>query len=409
MPRMGTGRAGTKARGRREPAIGGAPARPVPGEARRRTPAGGPNGEAAGDVEPGSARVDAYRRALLRWYRGAARDLPWRRAPTPYRVWVSEVMLQQTRVETVVPYFERFLRRFPTVETLAAAPVDDVLEAWSGLGYYRRARLLHAGARCVVERFGGRFPTEAVDIEALPGVGRYTAGAIRSIALGQRAPILDGNVMRVLARVFGIDGDVSRPPTSRSLWALAERAVERGKPGDVNQAQMELGALVCLPRAPRCAACPCAAGCVALATNRVGVLPELPRRRAAVDVARAVLVVQRGERLLLRRRLPGEVCAGLWDFPGAFTGANGDADATIEDAAALLPFAVRVGARLGAVRHAVTYRRIRAEVFAAVPIGRVRAALRGPDGAELAWLTPEEAAALALSSPARRTLPLAVR
>jgi A/G-specific adenine glycosylase len=358
-------------------------------------------------LPPGDDAVAAYRRSLLGWYRRAARDLPWRRDPTPYRVWVSEIMLQQTRVETVVPYFERFLRRFPTIEALAAAPLDAVLEAWSGLGYYRRARLLHAGARHVAERHGGGFPEDADDVLSLPGVGRYTAGAIRSIALGQRAAILDGNVTRVLARVFGIEGDVSRPSTSGALWALAARVVERGRPGDVNQAQMELGALVCLPRAPRCAACPCAAGCVALAGNRVHELPQRPRRRSAVDVVRAVLLVQRRDELLLRRRRDDEVSAGLWDFPGAFTGADGDGSTTIEDAAALLPFAVRVGARLGAVRHAVTYRRVRSEVFAAVPVGRVPAALRGTDGAELAWVTSEAAEALALSSPARRTLPLA--
>lgn len=353
---------------------------------------------------PPTAAVDAYRDALLSWYAVAARDLPWRRDPEPYRVWVSEIMLQQTRVDTVLPYFERFLARFPTVEALAAAPGDEVLEAWSGLGYYRRARMLHAGAKEVVARFGGRFPEDAAAVRALPGVGRYTAGAILSIALGRRAPILDGNVTRVLARVFGIDGDVSKAATGRTLWALAEAAVSRGDPGAVNQAQMELGALVCLPRAPRCADCPCRSVCAARRDDRVAELPRLSPKRDVVRVARAVLVVRRDGRILLRRRREGEVSAGLWDFPGSFTGE--DADSTVEHAAALLPFAVRVGERLGTVRHAVTYRRVRADVFSAEPEGAADGASRGTDGAELAWAVADGADALALSSPARRTLRL---
>ncbi len=353
-----------------------------------------------------AATVAAYRDALLAWYAGAARDLPWRREADPYRVWVSEIMLQQTRVDTVIPYYGRFLERFPDVAALAAAPLDDVLEAWSGLGYYRRARMLHAGACEVVARFGGRFPSDPAAVRRLPGVGRYTAGAILSIALGQRAPVLDGNVMRVLARVFGVDGDVSKAATARALWALAGDAVAAGDPGTVNQAQMELGALVCLPRAPRCAACPCCGLCVARREGRVHELPRLPPRREVVTVRRAVLVVRRGDDLLLRRRRAGEVSAGLWDFPGAFTGADGDAGSGVEAAAALLPFAVRVGERLGAVRHAVTYRRILAEIFAAEPARRPPRAVRGTDGAELAWLPAASAADAALSSPARRTLDL---
>jgi A/G-specific adenine glycosylase len=351
--------------------------------------------------------VDAYRDAIVPWYRACARDLPWRRDPSPYRVWVSEIMLQQTRVETVIPYFERFLLRFPTLDALAAAPEEAVLEAWSGLGYYRRARRLQAGAVEIARRHGGRFPEDPRDVRALPGVGRYTAGAILSIALGQRAPIVDGNVTRVLCRVFGVEGDVSKAAASRRLWEIAGEAVACGDPSEVNQAQMELGALVCLPREPRCAKCPCAATCVARLEGRVFELPRLPARRAAVDVARAALLVRRDGRVLLRRRRSDEISPGLWDLPGAFTGRDGDASTGPADAAALLPFRVDVGRKLGAIRHGVTYRRIVLDVFEARPAAlraAGRRALRGSDGAELAWHDVQDVDGRALSSPARRAL-----
>ncbi|MFN8177108.1 MAG: A/G-specific adenine glycosylase [bacterium] len=350
--------------------------------------------------------VAAYRAALVPWYREAARDLPWRREPTPYRVWVSEIMLQQTRVETVIPYFERFLGRFPTIAALAAASDEAVLEAWSGLGYYRRARNLHAGAKEIVRRHAGRFPDDLRDVRDLPGIGRYTAGAILSIALGEREPIVDGNVTRVLCRVFGEAGDVSKAVTSKRLWRIAAEVVAEGPPAVVNQAQMELGALVCLPKRPRCAACPCAALCVARRTGRVDALPRLPAKRASVDVARAVLLVRSDGRVLLRRRREGEVSPGLWDLPGAFTGADGDRSTGVEDAVAILPFPVDVGAKLGAIRHGVTYRRIVLDVYAATPRrrGREDRLLRGPDGAELTWHDVGEADGRALSSPARRIL-----
>jgi A/G-specific adenine glycosylase len=314
-------------------------------------------------------------------------------------------MLQQTRVETVVPYFERFLGRFPDYRRLASASEEEVLEAWSGLGYYRRARALREGAAAVLERHGGEFPASEREALALPGVGPYTAGAVRSIALGIRAPILDGNVVRVLSRVFGIDGDVSRAPTRRHLWALAGRAVERGEPGEVNQAQMELGALVCRPARPACERCPIAELCVARHAGRVGELPRLAPKRAAVPLSRSVLLVRREGEVLLRRRRDGELSPGLWDLPGAFTGDDHLAATTAADAARLVPFRLLVDGALGAVRHAVTYRRITLHVHPARPARGARgSALAGPDGAELAWCEPATAFDRALSSPARRIL-----
>jgi A/G-specific adenine glycosylase len=309
-------------------------------------------------------------------------------------------------VETVIPYFERFLRRFPTIASLAEASDEAVLEAWSGLGYYRRARSLQAGAKEIVRRHGSRFPENARDVRELPGIGRYTAGAILSIALGRREPIVDGNVTRVLCRVFGEEGDVSKAATSKRLWRIAADVVAEGSPAVVNQAQMELGALVCLPKRPRCIACPCASLCVARRTGRVEALPRLPAKRVSVEVARVVLLVRRAGRVLLRRRREGEISPGLWDLPGAFTGTDGDRSTGVEEALAALPFPVDVGARLGAIRHGVTYRRIVLDVYAATPLcrGREDRPLTGPDGAELSWHDVDEADGRALSSPARRIL-----
>lgn len=354
--------------------------------------------------------VTAYRRALVRWYRRSARDLPWRREPTPYRVWVSEIMLQQTRVDTVLAYYDRFLARFPTVEALAEASREDVLEAWSGLGYYRRAKALHDGAKILLERHDGVFPRSEAPALALPGIGRYTAGAIRSIAYGERAPILDGNVMRVLCRVFGVEGVPTRGDVSRRLWDLAAEVVRWGAPCEVNQAQMELGALVCVPREPSCAACPLAGQCVARAEGRVNELPAVAAKRETLAITRAVLLLRDGKRVLLRRRPAAELLPGLWDLPGAFAGDDHVPMTTAAEASRRLPFAVRDLETLGTVRHAVTYRRIRLDVHAgrvARRAARIRAngvELTDRDGAELKWVDAAGALERALSSPARKIL-----
>jgi len=349
--------------------------------------------------------VDAYRDALVAWYRTRARDLPWRRDPTPWGVWVSEIMLQQTRVEVVLPYWSRFLERFPDPHALASADLDEVLTAWSGLGYYRRARNLHAAARAVVAEHDGEFPADPADARSLPGVGRYTAGAVLSIALGKREPVLDGNVTRVLARAFGIRGDVSRAPVSARLWRLAAEVVAAGDPGEVNQAQMELGALVCTPASPDCAECPLGASCVARREDVVAELPQKPAKRSPVRVQRVALLVRRGPDVLLRRRRESELLPGLWDLPGAFTGSDGDRSAGVSEARALLPFPVRVGGIVGRWKHAITHRRIELEVreasVASAPGSRESVAA---DGARLRWCALGEGMELALSSPARRVL-----
>lgn len=256
------------------------------------------------------------RERLLAWYRKNRRSLPWRQTRDPYRIWVSEAMLQQTQVATVIPYYEKFLKQFPTVEALSGAPVSDVLEIWAGLGYYSRAKNLHAGARTVVERFEGKVPAEENSLREIPGIGRYTAGAIASIAFDRPAPIVDGNVARVLCRYLGITRDPRLPEVQRRLWRLSAELVPGPSPGDFNQSMMELGATVCLPRGPLCARCPVAAGCVARRKNWQDRIPP-PRRSAPRKKIRYLCAILRKKDsvLLARRPLTG-LLPGLWEFPG---------------------------------------------------------------------------------------------
>ncbi|HEY5946784.1 MAG TPA: A/G-specific adenine glycosylase, partial [Kofleriaceae bacterium] len=215
--------------------------------------------------------------AVVTHYKRDRRDLPWRRTRDPYAIWVSEIMLQQTRVQTVIPYWERWMARFPTVTALAAAPLDDVLAAWAGLGYYSRARNLHAGAQAVTSAFAGALPRRASELRAVPGIGPYTAGAIASIAYGERAPLVDGNVARVLARVFAMRDDIKSSAGQKALWQRAGELMaalpDDHAPGDLNQGLMELGATLCSPTSPRCLLCPLAASCEAARTGRQDELP----------------------------------------------------------------------------------------------------------------------------------------
>ena len=254
---------------------------------------------------------------LLDWYRRHRRDLPWRRTNDPYAIWVAEIMLQQTRVETVISYYERFLSRFPTLEILAAAPLDDVLKAWEGLGYYARARNLHKAARQVVHNMKGRLPSDPGDLVRLPGVGHYTAAAVASIAFGQDAIALDGNLHRVLCRLFAIDDDPGRPNTQRALEKLALGMLPPGRAGEFNQALMDLGATICAPTNPRCLICPLMNLCQA---QQEGIENELPIRatrtqRPHRDVTAGIIWDGNGHFLITQRPFDG-MLGGLWEFPG---------------------------------------------------------------------------------------------
>ena len=260
--------------------------------------------------------VRGVRAPLVAWYRVAARDLPWRRTKDPYAIWVSEAMLQQTTVAAVIPYWERFLARYPTLRSLAASRGEDVLAVWSGLGYYRRARYLREGAIAVMHRHRGRVPKSIDALMDLPGVGRYTAGAIASVAFGLPAPVVDGNVKRVFSRLFALGGRSKRVPDN-TYWSIAESLVEGTAPGDWNQAVMELGATVCTPRDPDCDRCPVARHCRALARDHVARFPAPDKRVEVRVVPVAVSWITRGNRVLLERRAPDGPFRGSWDLPAA--------------------------------------------------------------------------------------------
>lgn len=298
---------------------------------------------------------------LLDWYDRSARDLPWRASRDPYAVWVSEIMLQQTRVDTVIPYYERFLARFPTPHALAEADEDAVLSHWSGLGYYRRARLLHAGVREVVARYGGEVPEDATARCALPGIGRYTAGAIGSIAFGKPEPVVDGNVTRVLARLRRIRTPIGVTVTTKRLWEEAARLVPNDRPGDFNQALMELGATVCTQRQPRCNACPWALDCGAYAYGEVDALPVPKAKKAPKRVTLSAVVATsgrgRGQRVWLVKGGDG-LFGGLWSVPMI----EGEPRAALREAG--IRARLRQD-RVTEVEHVLTHRRLRVDVYRA--------------------------------------------
>jgi A/G-specific adenine glycosylase len=328
-------------------------------------------------------------RLLLDWFERHRRDLPWRRTGDPYRIWVSEVMLQQTRVETVLPYYQRFLKRFPTLRDLAGAEIEEVLALWSGLGYYRRARQLHAAARQVVAA-GGGFPSSAEELLQLPGVGAYTAAAVASIAFRQVVPVLDGNVERVLSRRLALAGDPRRGAARRELLAAAASLLDRERPGDSNQALMELGATLCTPRRPQCLLCPLRAGCRAAAAGEPERYPQARQRRQVERRRLVAAVVESAAGVLLFRRPEGSpLLAGTWELPWAEAG-----EAPEEALAARYGGRWQLGPPLARVRHGITFR----DLEVAVHRARLEAAGEVREAPEAGWFDESGRAALPLSS-----------
>lgn len=338
----------------------------------------------------------AFSTRVIRWQRRFGRhDLPWQGTRDAYRVWLSEVMLQQTQVATVIPYYERFLARFPTVATLASASEEEVLRLWSGLGYYARGRNLLRAARVVVERHGGLFPARFEDLAGLPGIGRSTAGAIAAIAGDERRAILDGNVRRVLARHGGVAGGPTSASTTRRLWDLAESRLPLRGAGAYAQAMMDLGARVCTARAPACAACPVAADCVARIEDRMAELPGKRTRAAARRKRVAMLVVVSNGEVLLEKRPPTGIWGGLWSLPEIEAGADpakalrrdwGLATASSE---ALAPFA-----------HAFTHYTLEVTPWLLRPKGNVPPAAQRA----AAWMPLADLPGAALPSPVKKLL-----
>jgi len=320
------------------------------------------------------------RKPLLQWYAAGHRDLPWRRTSDPYRIWISEIMLQQTRAQAVIPYYTRFLHRFPTVEALAAAEEEQVLTLWSGLGYYSRARNLLSAAQQIVAAAG--FPRDFESLRALPGIGDYTAAAVASIAFGLPHVVVDGNVLRVVARVENDAADIGSARTRERFRTVAQSWLDHQRAGDFNQAIMELGATVCLPRNPQCPLCPLAAQCKGLQEGTAAELPVKLRRTEPVKIEGVLLIVRKGARVLLRQReADARRMPGFWDLP----------------APADLPGA-RTGKSFGEIRHTITHHRYTLQVAAATaPVPR------GP----FEWFDAEKLADVPLSTTARKALKLA--
>lgn len=359
---------------------------------------------------PRGRALAALQRSLCRWFAAEQRDLPWRRRRDPYAVWISEAMLQQTRVETVLPYYRRFLARFPTLAALASAREDQVLALWSGLGYYSRARALLEAARAIRDRHGGRWPRTREEWLELPGVGPYTAGAVLSIAFGLPEPLVDGNVQRVLARLFALDHPVGSAALRARTWELA-RALVPGRcwrpgkggihPGQWNQALMELGARVCTGRGPRCAVCPLRSRCAARAQDRVDELPRRAPGKKSVDVRLEVFIVARGEKLLLVRRPPGARMAGLWELPTRELAPARRGRDVVGLWPSEFPRGVALEARepLGELRHAITHHRIQATVRR----GRWTRG-RSPLGGSLRWAGERELERLGVTGLTKKAL-----
>ena len=345
------------------------------------------------------------RRRALAWFARHARDLPWRRTVDPYHIWVSEIMLQQTQVATVESYFPRFLKAFPTIADLAAADEETVLRLWEGLGYYRRARQLREAAGQIVREHNGEFPRDYDDVVALPGIGRYTAGAILSIAFETRRPILEANTVRLYARLLGFEGEADSTSGRQQLWAAAESWLPQKHIGAFNQAMMEIGSLVCRPRDPRCDVCPLVSQCVGHAEGIQHALPRLKPRRSREKVRTAAVVVRRRGRVLVAKT-EGENngrWAGLWDFP-RFDVALEANDTRITDdvTAALARWGVDVtlGEQFTTIRHAVTHHDITLLCYDAVC--DVYAKSNGNDRPTLRWVRTGELETLPLNVTARR-------
>lgn len=353
-------------------------------------------------LEFSTQHLQLLRRRLLAWYKLHARNLPWRMTRDPYHVWVSEVMLQQTQVATVRDYFTRFVAALPDVHRLAAADEQHVLRLWEGLGYYRRARQLHAAAKQVVARYDGRFPREVAELQTLPGIGRYTAGAIASIAFDERAAILEANTIRLLSRLIGYHGDPHRAAGQRTLWHVAESILPQRNVAHFNQALMELGSLICTPSEPRCHECPLSVVCAARVTGRQQEIPRPKPRPATTEIREAAVVIRRNGRVLMRQCGASERWAGLWDFPRVAAESTEPIDGRRELMAkvrAQTGISCRPAAMLATIKHGVTRYRITLDCYeAAFVSGRVQST----NGAPVRWMTLAALAELPLSTTGRK-------
>jgi len=343
-------------------------------------------------------------RRLLKWYDSEKRNLPWRKTRNPYRIWISEIMLQQTQVDTVIPYYRRFLQAFPTVKALSAAPLDEVLKTWENLGYYSRARHLHAAARVIVERFNGKFPRVREEILSLPGIGPYTAGAILSIAFGAPVAAVDGNVRRVLSRIFALKEPFDRPGTHKKIETFAEDLLPPNRAGDFNQALMDLGATICIPKGPRCDRCPVQDQCLAKAKDLQDSLPRRSARKPVPLKDMTAAVIMKGKRFLIVQRPRKGLLGGLWKFPGGLREKGETLESSlirnVRDDAGI---DIGIDEKLAVVNHAYSHFRVALHAFRCrLSGGRPRAA----GCADWRWIGVSELPGFAFSKADRKLIHL---
>jgi A/G-specific adenine glycosylase len=313
---------------------------------------------------PFDSGMKTFVKPLLAWFRKSARPMPWRGINDPYAIWVSEIMLQQTRVETVIPYFQNWMMRFPTIEVLAMASEQDVLSLWEGLGYYSRARNLHRAARKVVENHGGELPRDLDLLRCLPGVGVYTAAAIASLAFGMDIAAVDGNIRRVISRLFDVTEVADSPAGKKKLQSLADEHLPEGRAGDYNQALMDLGATICLPRKPDCRNCPVAKFCLALANGTQEERPVMKPKPEVPHVTVTAAVIQREDEVLLAQRPSNGLLGGMWEFPGGKQEPGESLSACLErEIREELGVGIQVGVEIGVFRHAYTHFRVTLHAF----------------------------------------------
>ena len=336
-----------------------------------------------------------FRRKLIRWYAKHARSLPWRDVADPYYVWVSEIMLQQTTTQTVQGYFDRFIKAFPTIQSLAEAELDAVNRYWEGLGYYRRCALLHKAAKEIVDRFDSVFPRNVNDVRKLPGIGRYTAGAILSIAFDQRLPILEANTLRLHARLLAIQGNLLRGEANVRLWEFAEEILPRIGSGKLNQALMDLGSLVCTPKSPKCAECPVVTFCESANRGLQSVIPSPQTKEQKEYRSEAALLVRKRGKTLLIRSPEGQRWAGLWDFPRAEMETEAVPQNRLSE---LTGRKLTLGRLICSLKHSVTKYRITLFLYEGTDAG----ALGKKSLCETHWATTSELQELALNSTARK-------
>lgn len=327
---------------------------------------------------------------LLDWFDKNRRDLPWRRSRSPYSTWISEIMLQQTRVETVKAYYERWMKRFPDVQTLAEADEQEVLKLWEGLGYYSRARSIHKAARLIVSEYGGKIPSDPAVLRKLPGIGDYTAGAIASIGYGLPAAALDGNIRRILARYYDIADPVRTPQTEKLLWKLAEDNLDRERPGDHSEALMDLGSAICLPENPQCLLCPLCEDCLARKHGTTAERPVMIKAEPIPHyiVTAALIPDESGERFLLTKRPAKGLLGGMWEFPGGKQETGETLEACIcREIREELDIAIHVGESFGVYKHAYTHFKVTLHAFRCEHISGDPKPLAAD---ELGWFTREE-------------------